>query len=54
MDRQVMIAAWEQLARGEPIIALENRQRHKNGTYRWIEWSAYTLTDEELLFLRWP
>jgi PAS domain S-box-containing protein len=32
--------AHRQLIAGEPILAFENRYRHKDGSYRWLSWAA--------------
>ena len=38
-DMTHSIAAREQLARGEATVRLENRFRHKDGSYRWLQWT---------------
>ncbi|HSZ65996.1 MAG TPA: PAS domain S-box protein [Xanthobacteraceae bacterium] len=38
-DAAHSIAAREQLARGELTVRLENRFRHKDGSYRWLQWT---------------
>jgi PAS domain S-box-containing protein len=37
-------AARARLARGAPTVRLENRFRHKDGTWRWLQW---TLTEND-------
>jgi PAS domain S-box-containing protein len=37
--------ASRQLAGNQPVANFVNRYRHKDGTYRWIEWRSYPLND---------
>src|ERR1700685_2449710 len=32
-------AGREQLASGVPTVRMENRFRHKDGTWRWLQWT---------------
>jgi PAS domain S-box-containing protein len=43
-DAAQSLAGRAQLARGVPTVRMENRFRHKNGSWRWIYW---TLTAEQ-------
>jgi PAS domain S-box-containing protein len=43
-DAPHSLAGREQLARGVPTVRMENRFRHKDGSWRWIAW---TMTAEE-------
>jgi PAS domain S-box-containing protein len=45
-DAPVAIAARAELARGAPTVRVENRLRHRDGTWRWIQWTmtAYEQT----------
>jgi PAS domain S-box-containing protein len=43
-DAAAAIAARTQLAQGVPTVRLENRYRHKDGSWRWIHW---TMTAED-------
>ncbi|WP_319797319.1 PAS domain-containing sensor histidine kinase [Nitrobacter sp.] len=36
------------LARGKATMRFENRLRHKNGTYRWLSWTA--VPDQDLIY----
>jgi len=39
-DREATLRATEQLAAGKPLIGFQNRYRHADGAYRWLEWSS--------------
>jgi PAS domain S-box-containing protein len=39
-DRELTLAAAQNLADGMPMISCENRYRCKDGSYRWISWNA--------------
>jgi PAS domain S-box-containing protein len=49
-DRERSEAAAARLAHGETILALENRMSCKDGSYRWIEWTATSVLEEGLLY----
>jgi len=49
-DRQPTIDAAGGLAEGKTVITFENRYRCKDGSYRWISWNSYPLTEEKLIF----
>jgi PAS domain S-box-containing protein len=38
-DAAHSIAGREQLAAGVPTVRMENRFRHKDGSYRWLQWA---------------
>ena len=38
-DAAHSIAGREQLAQGVPTVRMENRFRHKDGSYRWLQWA---------------
>jgi len=39
-DRAAMESAAARLVLGEPVVAVESRVRHADGSHRWIAWSA--------------
>jgi PAS domain S-box-containing protein len=40
-DRAATLSEVErQSARGEPVLNFQNRYRHKDGSYRWLEWTS--------------
>jgi PAS domain S-box-containing protein len=39
-DQARTMAEVEKLATGQPTIRFENRFRHKDGSYRWLSWTA--------------
>jgi PAS domain S-box-containing protein len=43
-DAPHSIAGREQLAQGVPTVRMENRFRHKDGSWRWLQW---TMTESE-------
>lgn len=49
-DLAASATAHEQVLAGEPLLAFENRYRHKDGTYRWLSWAA--VPDGAKLFAR--
>ncbi|MDX6486784.1 MAG: hypothetical protein QOF43_1937, partial [Gaiellaceae bacterium] len=49
-DREWSEAAAARLAQGETILALENQMSCKDGSYRWIEWTATSVREERLLY----
>ncbi len=49
-DREKTMAETVNLARGVESISFENRYRCKDGSYRWLLWSARALPEEELIY----
>ena len=48
-DREATLAADARLARGEKVLAFENRYRCKDGSYRWLSWNSFPVPDEGLI-----
>lgn len=49
-DRAATAATATQLAQHNVIVAFENRYRHKDGSYRWLSWTATTYPGEALIY----
>lgn len=49
-DREATIQAGSQLFGGKRVIRFENRYRTKDGSFRWIEWHATPLVEENLIY----
>lgn len=49
-DRESTIANMEPLARGIPIIRFPNRYRCKDGSYKWLEWTARSFVNGEDIY----
>jgi PAS domain S-box-containing protein len=49
-DRKATAAEMRHLATGAETISFQNRYRHKDGSYRWLEWTATPLLDEQLVY----
>ena len=49
-DREKTIQEANRLALGNEVTAFENRYRCKDGTYRWLQWSARSLPEERLIY----
>lgn len=47
-DQAKTMAEVEKLATGQQTVRFENRLRHKDGSYRWLSWTA--VPDEELIY----
>ncbi len=43
-DREVTEAVMAQLADAKEVLNFVNRYRHKDGSYRWIEWRSYPVS----------
>ena len=49
-DQQLTIEAAEQLRNGIPVVGFENRYRCKDGSYRWISWTAFPMLEQGQIF----
>ena len=49
-DRSVTTKEADRVRVGHQVLAFENRYRHKNGTYRWLEWAAVPYPDERVIY----
>lgn len=50
-DRPVMVEKMEHLRHGAEPAQLEGRYRHKDGSYRWLLWSAVPFQAENLIYI---
>src|SRR5262245_20120901 len=49
-DREPTIGAAANVSRGATILEFRNRYRAKNGKYRWLAWSAFPSSEEQLIY----
>ncbi len=49
-DLQPTEKVLEQLISGKPVIGFENRYRCRDGSYRWLYWSAVSFPEERLIY----
>ncbi|WP_333278418.1 MULTISPECIES: PAS domain S-box protein [unclassified Microcoleus] len=49
-DRAKAIAELEKLQNGQPVINLENRYLCRDGTYKWLSWTASPFAEESLIY----
>jgi PAS domain S-box-containing protein len=49
-DREPTLAGRGRLMDGEPLRALANRYRCKDGTYRWFEWRSVANVERQLVY----
>jgi PAS domain S-box-containing protein len=50
-DREPMIAAFRGLLEGAPTTRFENRHLHRDGSYRWLSWTATPFREEGLVYV---
>jgi two-component system, sensor histidine kinase and response regulator len=49
-DREATKHEAASLASGSSLVFFENRYRHKDGSYRWLSWSATPVPEEGLIY----
>lgn len=49
-DHPVTLAEMAQLNTGAPTLGFENRYRTKDGSYRWLEWTASPQVEQGLIY----
>jgi PAS domain S-box-containing protein len=50
-DRPSMEGQMAELKTGVSIAHFDGRYRHKNGSYRWLQWSATPFLEEKLIYI---
>jgi PAS domain S-box-containing protein len=48
-DREATINAAQDLSKGKKVLSFDNRYLCKDGTYKWVSWSAVPFTEEQLI-----
>ncbi|TMQ52161.1 MAG: PAS domain S-box protein, partial [Candidatus Eisenbacteria bacterium] len=49
-DRAATAEAGQRLRSGEGVVSFENRYRHKDGSYRWLQWRARQVAERQILY----
>jgi PAS domain S-box-containing protein len=49
-DREATTAHIDRLAAGTPTIPFENQYRHRDGSYRWLQWNARLATGRPFIY----
>jgi PAS domain S-box-containing protein len=49
-DRSATVSEAANVASGRSTLSFENRYRCKNGSYRWLQWSAIVRAEKELIY----
>ena len=49
-DREATLDLDGQVTQGREVLSFENRYRHKDGSYRWLDWKAKPYPQESLIF----
>ena len=49
-DEAITLAKLEELKNGNPVINLENRYLCRDGTYKWLSWTASPFAEEGLIY----
>ena len=50
-DRAASMGLLEQISAGEPLINFENRYLCKDGSIKWLEWTAHAYPDEGVIYM---
>ncbi|MBW4681465.1 MAG: PAS domain S-box protein [Microcoleus vaginatus WJT46-NPBG5] len=50
-DYGITFAELEKLINGTPTFYFENRYRCKDGTYKWLSWTAFPVLEERLIYI---
>ncbi len=50
-DRSAMVAEFERLKSGGCVVCFQARYRHKDGSYRWLDWTAAPFVADKLVYL---
>ncbi|HET9369470.1 MAG TPA: response regulator [Vicinamibacterales bacterium] len=49
-DRSATVAGAEHLSEGKELLHFENRYLHKDGTMRWLLWTAAPIADQQVIY----
>ncbi len=49
-DRDATLAEAAKLSAGKEVIYFENRYRHKDGTLRWLMWTAVPIPEQQVVY----
>lgn len=49
-DQQRTMGVMADLDKGLPLVSFRNRYRDANGNYRWFEWTAKSIPNEDIIF----
>jgi PAS domain S-box-containing protein len=49
-DREATLAVASQVREGQELVSFENRYLHKDGTIRWLVWSAAPFPEQQLVY----
>ncbi|QIZ69792.1 PAS domain S-box protein [Oxynema aestuarii] len=49
-DRRATAEQLNRLKQGQRVAGFENRYRDKDGSYRWLSWSAFAIVEEGLIY----
>jgi two-component system, NtrC family, sensor kinase len=49
-DRAATLAQADKISAGGQVISFENRYRCRDGSYRWLQWTAQPFAEQQLIF----